>query len=195
MGADRLFTADEFQKRYDEVELSQLTNKVSLVPHQFFDPGKAAESLSAVVDLAPGDKVEWLEVPQYGAVLIYSNDGPCGVLSEAVARTIVRSDGGPSFVAPEMYRILQALPQCGEYNKLVCSWASPYLHLAMAQGDSLKLCNCYKAPDFTTAQYFIFLTMKEMQLNPEMTVLCVRTALELEQEMSLYRYFKAVEKL
>ena len=70
-----------------------------------------------------------------------------------------------------------------------------YLYLVVAQGKSLLLCNSFKAPDFTTAQYFIFLALKKLQLNPEMSTLFFRTPLEEEQEFSLYRYFRSVERL
>ena len=53
----------------------------------------------------------------------------------------------------------------------------------------------YQAPDFTTAKYFIFLALKKLQLNPEVSTICFRTPLDEDQEMSLYRYFKSVEQL
>ena len=56
-----------------------------------------------------------------------------------------------------------------------------------------NLANSYKAPDFTTAQYFIFLALKSLQLNPEVTTIRFRHPLSAENEMALYRYFKAVE--
>lgn len=69
------------------------------------------------------------------------------------------------------------------------------LYLVIAQGRSLLLCNSFQAPDFTTAEYFIFMAMKKLQLNPEVSTICFRTELQEEQEMSLYRYFKNVEHI
>ena len=69
------------------------------------------------------------------------------------------------------------------------------LNLAIAQGKSLLLANTYDAVDFTTAEYFIFLAMKKLQLNPEVTTITFRTPLDTEDELSLYRYFKAVEQV
>ena len=69
------------------------------------------------------------------------------------------------------------------------------VYLTVAQGKSLLLCNSYQAPDFTTAEYFIFLAMKRLQLNPEVSTIAFRTSLTEEEEMSLYRYFKNVESL
>jgi hypothetical protein len=91
-----------------------------------------------------------------------------------------------------MLRELQSLP---DYNKILASYIDGYLYLVVAQGKSLLLCNSFQAPDFTSAEYFIFLTLKKLQLNPEVTTICFRTPLSEEQEMSLYRYFKSVEQL
>ena len=55
--------------------------------------------------------------------------------------------------------------------------------------------NVFEAPDFTTAQYFLFLSMRRLQLNPEVSTVCFRTPLDPEAEMSLYRYFKGVVQL
>ena len=82
-----------------------------------------------------------------------------------------------------------------EYNKIFASYIDGYLYLAVAQGKSLLLANVFEAIDFTTAEYFIFLTLKKLQLNPEVSTITFRTPLSDEQEMSLYRYFKAVEIL
>ena len=68
------------------------------------------------------------------------------------------------------------------------------LYLVIAQGKSLLLCNSYQAPDFTTAEYFIFLAMKKLQLNPEVSTIAFRTPLSEEDRMSLYRYFRNVDQ-
>lgn len=148
----------------------------TLVPVNFFRPEAARDALAEVALLKEGDKVEYIRIPAYDAVLIYNISG------DAAA-------------PPEIFDILQELPSCPEYNKLLCSWKDGYLSLAIAQGKSLLLANAYKAPDFVTAQYFIFLAMKSLQLNPEVTTIRFRHALSAEQEMALYRYFKAVECL
>lgn len=146
----------------------------TLVPANFFRPEAAREALAEVARLEEGERVEFAEIPAYSAVLVYSVSG---------------SAAAP----PEILYILQDLPACPEYNKLLCSWKDGELYLAIAQGKSLLLANSYRAQDFTTAQYYIFLAMKSLQLNPEVTTIRFRHSLSPEQEMALYRYFKAVE--
>ncbi|MBR1573695.1 MAG: DUF3822 family protein [Bacteroidales bacterium] len=194
LGADRIFTTPEFQRRYDEVEISLLTPKCALVPAHFFDPATARQALADVVNLREGDAVESVPVPALGAVLVYSNSLDES-LSKVIAQTVLTTSGDSVKVLPELYFLLGDLPRCTEYNKIIASWRDGWLHLAVAQGKSLLLCNVYEAVDFTTAEYFIFLAMKKFQLNPEVSTISFRTELSPEQEMSLYRYFKSVEQL
>lgn len=194
MGADRIFTTPEFQRRYDEVDIALLTPKFTLVPEQFYSPERARQMLSEVVELTEGDSVCSVHVPQFGAWLLFSNSiGES--LSRVLAQTVFTASGEVAQVLPEMYYILKALETCPEYNKIVATWRDGYLHLAIAQGKSLQLCNVYKAADFTTAEYFLFLAMKTLQLNPEVSTISWRMPLAPEEEMSLYRYFKAVERI
>ena len=146
----------------------------TLVPVNFFDPAAAREVLSDVAQLKSTDEVKYEQVPQYGAVLIYVS-------------------GGPGEGLPEIFYLLRDLPSCKEYNKLLCSWQDGILSMAVAQGKSLLLANCYDAPDFTTAQYYIYSALKSLQLNPEVTTIHFKHTLPEEYQLSLYRYFKSVD--
>ncbi len=176
------------------MDVSLLTPKVALVPESFFDGSSAANSLSEVVNVAEGDLVEWIGMPEFGAVLVYSNSiGES--LSRVMSQTVLPTSGEPVHVLPEMYYILKSMSDVDEYNKIVASFRDGWLHLAIAQGKSLRLANVFKAPDFTTAQYFIFLALKQLQLNPEISTICLRTPIDMDSKMSLYRYFKAVVQI
>lgn len=126
---------------------------------------------------APGkeEKVFWKRIPSLDAVLLYEADS-----EESL---------------PELYYILDKLDSNPEYNKVHLSFKDGCLHLAIAQGRNLLLANVYEAPDFTTAEYYLFLALRQLQLNPEITTVCVASELSEEEEMSLYRYFKAVERI
>ena len=192
--AEHLFTTPEFQRRYDTVDISLLTPKVALVPEGFFSPEQARQALAEVIALKEGDFVESVSVPAFASVLLYSNSiGES--LSKVLSQTVLPASGVPVRVLPEMYYLLQEVSQVGEYNKILASWCDETLHLVIAQGRSLCLANTFRAPDFTTAEYFLFLAMKRLQLNPEVSTVCFRTPLSQEAEMSLYRYFKAVVRL
>lgn len=149
----------------------------TLVPTNFFNPDKEREALAGVARLGEDCAVRHIEIPQYDAVLVYSVDGD-SVVS-----------------APEIAGILDKLPDCPAYNKILCSLRNGRLSIAIAQGKSLLLANSFTAPDFTTAEYYIFLAVKSLQINPEVSTICWLTELEPGQEMSLYRYFKSVVRM
>ena len=194
LSADRLFTTPEFQRRYDEVDISLLTPKCTLVPESFFRQESVRAMLADVVALGENDATGYVRIPELGAVLLFSNTiGES--LSRVLSQTVLTASGAQAPILPEMYYILRALPACEDYNKVIASYMDGYLHLAIAQGKSLLLSNIYQAPDFTTAEYYLFLALKRLQLNPEVTTVCFRTPLAPEAEMSLYRYFKAVVAL
>ena len=152
--------------------MSRHTPKAALVPSAFFDAASAREILSRTVLLEDDDEIEYISLPEYSAELVYS-------LSEL----------------PELYYVLKALSGIGEHNKIVASYGDGVLSLAIAQGKELLLANVFTAADFITAEYFLFMAVKKLQLNPEVSTVHFLTSLSPEQEMSLYRYFKSVEQL
>ena len=154
--------------------MSRHTPKVALVPSAFFDPASAREVLSRTVELDQEDKVEYISLPEFSAELVYS-------LSDEDY--------------PEMYYLLKRLSEIPEYNKILASYGDGVLTLVISQGDNLLLANTFQAADFTTAEYFLFMAVKKLQLNPEVSTVSFMTPLSGEEEMSLYRYFKAVESL
>ena len=194
MGAGSIFTTPELQKRYDVVEISVFTPKCALIPSQFHHPLHARNLLSDVTDLSDEDHVDYVEVPENAAVLLYSNNiGE--TLSKVMSETVLSTDGSKTRPLPELYYMLKGLGGIQDYNKIMASYMDGYLYLVIAQGKSLLLCNTYEAQDFTTAEYFLFMAMKKLQLNPEVSSITFRTPLDEDQEMSLYRYFKSVEQI
>ena len=154
--------------------MSRHTPKVALVPSAFFDPASAREVLSRTVELDQEDKVEYISLPEFSAELVYS-------LSDEDY--------------PEMYYLLKKLAEIPEYNKILASYGDGVLTLVISQGDNLLLANTFQAADFTTAEYFLFMAVKKLQMNPEVSSVFFRSPLAESEEMSLYRYFKAVESL
>ncbi len=157
--------------------MSRHTPKVALVPSAFFDAASAREILSRTVLLEEDDKVEYISLPEYSAELVYSLSNP-----EPVEW-------------PELYNVIKALSGVREHNRIVASYGDGFLSLAVAQGEKLLLANVFSAADFTTAEYFLFMAIKKLQLNPEVSTVHFLTPLSGDEEMSLYRYFKSVEQI
>ena len=166
--------------------MSRHTPKVALVPSAFFDAASAREILSRTVLLEEDDIVEYISLPEYSAELVYS-------LSAVPDESVVLSEAKD--LLPELYYLLKKLPEIKEYNKIAASFGDGVLSLVIAQGKNLLLANTFEAADFTTAEYFLFMAVRKLQLNPELSVVHFMSVLTGEEEMSLYRYFKSVERI
>lgn len=179
--------------------MSRHTPKVALVPAAYFDADSAREILSRTVLLDKDDEVGYISLPEFSAQLVYSfspspSPAPASP-APSVGELVEPAEEPASPDLPELYNVLKALSGVGEYNKIVASYGDGYLSLAIAQGDGLLLANVFKAGDFTTAEYFLFMAVRKLQLNPEVSTVHFLTSLSPEEEMSLYRYFKSVEQL
>ena len=194
LGSESVFTVRELQKRYSQVDIAVLTPYCTLVPQDFHDPDLSREELAAVVNLPEDAVVETIPVPESASVLIYSTSVG-GTLHKVLAESVRLTDGNKVKPLPEMYYMLRAVFDLPDYNRILASYMDGILYLVVAQGRTLLLCNSFRAPDFTTAEYFIFMVMKKLQLNPEVSTITFRTPLTDEQEISLYRYFKSVDTI
>ena len=150
----------------------------ALVPLGLFDPKTARAMLVEVADLSENDEVDFIDVPSYDAVLVYA----------APPRKVT----GEGRFIPELYRLLNVSVGIEDYNRIVESWMEGRLFLVVAQGRNLLFCNSFQASDFTTAEYFLFLVLNRLQLNPEVSPVYFRTRLTKDEEASLCRYFKSV---
>ena len=193
-GADTVFVTPELQKRYADVDVSVFTPYCTLIPANFHKPELSREALADVVNLPEGATVEYVPVPDFAAVMVYSNSIG-GTLHKVLSESVLKVDGSKSKPLPELYYMLSSLSQISDYNRILASYMDETLYLVISQGKTLLLCNTYHAPDFTTAEYFLFMAMKKLQLNIEMSSVYFRTPLTEEQELSLYRYFMNVEHL
>jgi len=147
--------------------------KYTLVPKEFFNGD--IKVLSQVVEVLPSETVKYVELPAFGAVLLFVPD----------------EEGGQ----PHIYDLLCRLPGIEDYNKVLCCVEDSVLHLTVGAGEKLLLANSYEAADFTTALYFIFAALNEFQINPRMTTLYYTGEISYENQELLFSYFKGVERL
>lgn len=194
MDAGSVFTARELQRRYDRVEISLFTPKVTLAPSQFVREGGERELLASVADISETDGISCVEIPEFAATMVWS-PAIGEKLSETLRNTVLMPDGSRTEVLPELYWMLRSLSGISQYNKIVASRADSHLYLVIAEGRSLRLCNVFDAADFTTAEYWIFSAMKSLQLNPDVSDIFFRTPLTDEEEISLCSYFRSVERV
>ena len=152
------------------------TSRCALVPAQFFEPSSARAMLVETADVDESDEVSSVPVPWCDAVLVFAH--PAGDDS-----------------LPELYHLLKASESISDHNRILASYHEGRLYLVVVEDRSLKICNSFAAMDFVTAEYFLFMVLKRLQMNPEISSVHFMTPLTGGQKMSLYRYFKSVEQL
>ncbi len=150
--------------------------RYTLVPEGFFTPAEAHTILSEAVRLTETDKVNYQELPQFKAVLVYA-----------------LSEGEESL--PPIAALLERVTSIGEHNKVAACFDAGALHLVIVAGEKLLLANSYPASDPVTAEYFLFAAMKRFQLNPQVTTVWLGEPVSPEMADDLVRYCKGVETL
>ena len=120
--------------------------KFTLVPEAFFDKEKTYQILAEAVRLKETDKDYYKELPEQKAVLVYAADA--------------------EYDLPPVAGLIDSLSRIKDHNKVVASVRDGVVNVALAEGDRLLLAISYPAPDAVTAEYFLFATMKQFQLNP-----------------------------
>lgn len=149
-----------------------MTPKFTLVPSELFSEDSAREILSEVVLLEKGEPLSFLGLKAYDAVLVYAGES-----------------------RPAVYDMIMSLFKLRDYNKILAAVTDGYLYLVIAQGEKLVYCNSFKAADFTTAEYYIFMVLKQLQINPEVSTLTFMSEIPQGRLAELYHYFKAAEVL
>lgn len=142
---------------------------MTLVPSSFYDKDCAREYLAQVVDIDPRAEVSSVFLPQFDAWFIYEGSDE-----------------------PALLGVLQHLLDIKEYNKILCDWDGRILSLAIGQGKTLLLSNTFPVQDFVTLVYYVMLSLKSLQLNPEVSSICFMREISVEDRVLLYHYFKEV---
>ena len=150
------------------------TGRCALVPAQFFEPGSARAMLVEVSEVDDAETVSSVAIPYYDAVLVYAHQAGETAL-------------------PELYHLLKASESISDHNRILASYHEGRLYLVVVEDRSLKICNSFAAMDFVTAEYFLFMVLKRLQMNPEISSVHFMTPLTGGQKMSLYRYFRSVD--
>lgn len=145
--------------------------KFTLVPRAFFNASEPSQLLSQLVHLEKDDKIEYIELPEYEAVLVYCN------------------------TMPAVYRLICALTGISDSNRMVLQYDGSLLSLVIAQGGRLLMANSFEAPGFTTALYYAVGALGQFGIKPADVVVRYSGNLESEWQETLQRYFKDIEKL
>ena len=99
--------------------------------------------------------------------------------------------------------MINSLQYIQDHNKLIINITKEQrlgnlllLHIVLQEGDKFILANTHNAPDFNTVLYYLLLSIKNVQLNPNQTkVYLYSTDIEKSEQLLLKQYFKGIEKI
>ncbi len=174
------------RKDYESVKVYYNTPKYTLVPILFFKPDEALSILSRLHTIDDLDEILFAKSPDGESVLIYA-------MPNAVTSHIFRFHKNAEFY-PMSFSLLHKIITLSDYNRILVHFSDKMIHVVTAEKDKLLLSNSYNTPDFVTAFYYIFLTMKEVMFNPEVTTLYISGSLKFEQFKELEQYFMKVKR-
>lgn len=152
----------------------------TLVPSSMFSEDQARVILSQVQEVSESDDVMSVELPQFQATLVYSVPKDISANSE--------KKGYPS-----VYYMLKDMDTLEENNKMMVHLTKENIHIVAGEREKLLLANSFPTSgNFVTAQYYLFMVMKEVMFNPEFTTLHIYGNITKEEQNGLKKYFKGV---
>lgn len=156
------------------------TEKFTLIPEEFFTPEQGREVLVEQFSLPSDTQVHSLALEEEGAVIVYSAP---------------QLQGDTDILPPFVAKLLSHAKAIQEYNKVVFHYSARrgISHIIIYAGGELKLANSFKVDSFESALYFLFLSIKGLQMNPQQCVVNVCWGIPQQSIDMVSRFFKGVE--
>lgn len=148
--------------------------KYTVIPKEFFQEPSAASTLSEVVSIGENDTVQYKELPQFKAVLVYA---------------------GEESRASEICEIVSDSCTLDKFNKVVVRLKKSSMDIVVVAGMKILLINTFPATDNVTREYFIFASVKQFQMNPALTTVYFKGDVPYEIKADLFKYFASVETI
>lgn len=148
----------------------------TLVPSELYTPEMGKEALAGQFSLDSSVGISSCLLEKEKAVIVFP--------------VYVSDEQGQSM--PFVVRLLEEASVVQEYNKVVFHYSSEkkLSHTIIYEGEDLKLANSFKAESFESALYFLFLSIKGLQMNPRQCTVQVCCRISKEQELLFARFFK-----
>lgn len=156
-----------------------LTGLFTLVPEEFCTPDTAREALAGQFSIDWDFELSYFPLEKSKAVVVYP--------SLAV--------DGSSAVLPFVVRLIKEASTLQEHNKVVFHYSPEkgLSHTIIYMGEELKLANSFKADSFESALYFLFLSIKGLQMNPRQCTVRVCNCITEMQEKIFAKFFKGFD--
>ena len=150
------------------------TEKFALIPKQVFTHELGREALAAQFQL--------------------EEDAPMGVCSPGGQEVVVvyhQLQEGLPFVL----RLMEEAAAIEDYNKVAFHYSKEkgIAHIIIYTGNDLRLANSFKVDSYESALYFLFLSIKGLQMNPQQCMVHICWGIDAAQKQTADRFFKGAQ--
>ena len=159
------------------------TEKFTLIPKQIYTPELGREALEQQFRLTPEVEVESCDVCADEAVIVYC------------AQDIEHGTPDVEKMLPLAAGMMQAVYGTEEYNKVAFHYSRErgFAHIIIYTGEELKLANAFKVDSYESALYFLFLSIKGLQMNPQQCVITLCWDIDAAQREIAGKFFKGTK--
>jgi len=174
-----------FRKTYGVVDIIYDTPKYVLIPRQLYKKGEELQLLTKLHTLEDLEEIDLVDFPDKDIVIIF-----------AVNSTFLNyiKEVQPNFrIFPAIYPVLVHALDFSDINKIFFKYNRGEASTIAYEDKRLVFCNNFKAIHFNTALYYLFLTLKQIQFNPEQTTIFVSGSIPESELMNMTKYFSKIK--
>ena len=150
------------------------TEKFTLIPQQVYTPQLGREALAAQFLLGDEDAVGTYIPQGEEAVVVYHQ------FQEGL---------------PFVVRLMEEAAAIGDFNKVAFHYSKEkaIAHIVIYTGSELRLANSFKVDSYESALYFLFLSIRGLQMNPQQCVVHICWNIDPAQKLTADRFFKGTQ--
>lgn len=156
------------------------TEKFTLIPKEAYTPQLGREALEQQFHIGAEDHIDTCDVCEADAVAVYCAPG-AGCNTSDMDKPLPLAAG-----------MMQVVCGTEEFNKAAFHYSREkgFAHIIIYAGKELKLANAFKVDSYESALYFLFLSIKGLQMNPQQCVITICWDIEAAHREIAEKFFK-----
>lgn len=170
---------------YKSVDILIGGPRFTAIPTSIHKHGKGIDTIKRLHHPDELDELHSFEIVAQRMVLLF--------LANSTLLHVINEHQPNSTIHHSVGTYLTYLPLYPEYNKLFFQYYKGYVIILACEGDRILHCTSYPAHHFNSALYFLLLTLKEVQFNPEQTTVFISGNLRESDFYDLSKYFSKIK--